>query len=131
MKMPRVRFTVRRLMIAVAVVAVLLFGGMQGRRVYRNYRLYSSHSAHYGTLEAICLRNLPAHRKQLESILDLTKDEAPGIDLQTYDSYKHIKDILDRAERRGEYYGRLKIKYERAAHRPWLPVEPDEPRPTL
>jgi hypothetical protein len=27
------------------------------------------------------------------------------------------------------YHGELKVKYERAATRPWLPVEPDPPPP--
>jgi hypothetical protein len=30
---------------------------------------------------------------------------------------------------RAEYYARLKAKYERAARRPWKPIEPDEPYP--
>jgi hypothetical protein len=31
--------------------------------------------------------------------------------------------------RRVEHYDALRVKYERAAARPWLPVEPDPPEP--
>jgi hypothetical protein len=31
--------------------------------------------------------------------------------------------------RRAAYWGALRGKYERAARRPWLPVEPDPPQP--
>jgi hypothetical protein len=31
--------------------------------------------------------------------------------------------------RRAAYWGALRVKYDRAARRPWLPVEPDPPRP--
>lgn len=35
----------------------------------------------------------------------------------------------ERARRLRDYYAALKVKYERAAARPWLPVAPDPPAP--
>jgi hypothetical protein len=49
--MPRVRFTVRRMMIAVAVVALALGVGLWGVRVRRLSRDYSLRAQMYATIE--------------------------------------------------------------------------------
>ena len=33
-------------------------------------------------------------------------------------------------QRRADYHGAMRRKYERAARYPWLPVEPDPPEPS-
>jgi hypothetical protein len=50
MRLTRVRFTVRRLMIAVAVVAI----GLQGIQTYRNYLFYKQASNASDALENMC-----------------------------------------------------------------------------
>jgi hypothetical protein len=49
---------------------------------------------------------------------------APEEDVQQYRS-STIKDAKELAD----YHDRLRQKYDRAAARPWLSIEPDEPPP--
>jgi Tfp pilus assembly protein PilE len=41
MRLPRVRFTVRRMMIVVAIVAILIGVGLQVRRAHRNFQEFT------------------------------------------------------------------------------------------
>ncbi len=92
MRPPRLIFTTRRLMIAVAVLG-LLFGGVNlGLR-----------SVHY--------RREALIHEFLEEILAVQQHHS-GPDPE-----------------RSAYHAALKLKYQRAAARPWLAVEPDPPDP--
>jgi hypothetical protein len=100
MRLPRVRFTVRRIMLAVAVVAIVL-GGL---------RLWCL-SAHYRALAEV-------HRQKADEVVRGTYAGPGG-------SY-HLEWCAWPSPNK-EYHLRLKENYERAASRPWLPVEPDPP----
>jgi hypothetical protein len=112
MRLPRFRFTVRRLMVAMAIVALLLGGGILGRR-------------------SLDYRRLAAFHEQMEQ----RKERAVrGIEILA----RAANDPADAAAARrdaayeaqiGRHHAALKAKYLRAASRPWLPVPPDPPPP--
>lgn len=101
MKLPRVRFTVRRLMVATAIVACIVRVGVE----------LEPRRARFVRRAVGCLR-----RENLASSSAFRLRESGD------PSYF-------RAARRAEFYGRLREKYELAAEHPWLPVWPDPPAP--
>jgi hypothetical protein len=108
MKLPRPRFTLRRLMVAVAVAACLL--GLEATR-----RRWDDASTGYRLLaEAYLQKARDASEKATRIAIALRSDEAPEI---------------AREQRLADRWGALMRKYSRAADRPWLPVEPDPPGP--
>jgi hypothetical protein len=58
MKLPRVRFTVRRMMIAVAIVAFLIGGGIEAARFKRLREFHLYDAAYHARREAEELRNV-------------------------------------------------------------------------
>ncbi len=117
MHFPRVRFTVRRMMVAVAIVAfalALALGGVRwGVRMLwlsqKYQRLARDHEiAEYDDKGSeVRLRNLAAL-------------QGPN---------NNYERVAARIQRRAEYHGRMRAKYMRAAYRPFLPVAPDPPEP--
>src|SRR5689334_5536829 len=103
--MPRARFSVRAMMIAVAVAALLLIGVVLWRRS-EEYR-----------------RRAESHDSLLWSELPVAVDEAasPG----RLGGGLTVKGLL----RRAKYHHDMSRKYRRAAARPWHAVEPDPPEP--
>jgi hypothetical protein len=104
MRLPR--FRVRTLMIAVGVVALLIWGAMMGTRSFVYYRLART----YGTYErqwremAVRDRGIPTRARSV-----------------------HVK----WGPQIAEYYAPLAQKYRRAMWRPWMPVAPDPPWPVF
>jgi hypothetical protein len=113
MSLPRVRFTVRRMMVAVAIVALLIYGCM-----VRRHRL---------SLAALCqiadrgVRHTGASYRLEDGIetLRTVKTGAPAL----------TPAEVEGRRRRAAYWVALGRKYERAALIPWLPVAPDPPEP--
>jgi hypothetical protein len=102
MKCPRPRFTVRWMMVAVAMVAVLLGGELMRRR------------------RAACLERLAWLAKH-EKILAASKPEEEREIASLY--LKHGKQMG--VEEALEEIARQRRRYEYAASHPWLPVPPD------
>jgi hypothetical protein len=92
-KSPRLRFTVRRLMVTVAIVAVAMGSLAYVVRLARLRAYYHRRAVECSS--AAAMFRSPAYRDDVEDPV--------------------AADRLDR----------LADKYERAAARPWLPVEPD------
>jgi hypothetical protein len=113
-KLPRVRFTVRRMMVAVAVVALLIYGGM-----VRRHRL---------SLAALCevadrgVRHTGASYRLEDGIETLRTVKTGGGRALT------PAEVASRS-RRAAYWVALGRKYERAALIPWLPISSDPPEP--
>jgi hypothetical protein len=99
MKLPR--FTVRRLMVAVAIVGLTL-----GFEVIRRRRVAFLEIARLNDNTASVLRS------------ELSESDEPG---------PHGDPITMR--RLADYCDAMRKKYELAARYPWLPVEPDPPEP--
>jgi hypothetical protein len=106
MKLPRLRFTLRRMMVAV-VIAGIAFGGLAGllRMGQRTQRL----------------RAVAREHRQREIVNSLTLQ---GLAMQGAASPG-----IERHRMLAEYHRALNLKYEYAARHPWLTVEPDPPMP--
>lgn len=105
-RLPRVRFTVRRLMVVVAVAAVAIGGAAWVVRVGRlasDYRrLHARHSSEVQRYHEEASKALRSRNGRDRYVL---------------------------ASRLADYHARLESKYGHAAHNPWLPVDPDPPPP--
>ncbi len=109
MKLPRVRFTVRRMMVAV-VIASLLFGIVAG--LLRRRAAFQLLAEKY---------DRKASREYFDGqiIVPPSSKFEPATPAEIRRQEIHYK--------LGEYYLGLMSKYKRAANRPWLPVAPDPP----
>jgi hypothetical protein len=126
------RFTVRRLMIAVAVVAILLAVGLEARWMHQKYQGYTRRAflhaygeSMYSEWVAREIKSEAGYRSMVE------KYGQTGFEVHLL----HLADLNGRNAAKhtlwAEYHTRMKVKYEAAMRRPWLPVEPDPPRPEL
>jgi hypothetical protein len=115
MRLPRVRLTVRRLMIAVAVVAVLIGAGISVRRSI----FLSREAAACSRFESFWQDQEHASRKSAEDFLRLAK-EFPESNFAS-ELREFARESAKRAENDVEwadYFGRMKTKYEAAPRRP-------------
>jgi hypothetical protein len=107
MRPPRVRFTVRRMMIAVAVFAFSLEVG----RAYRRSGDYWEQARLYERLERVAL-----HR---------ARDAEWGrIHLDGYTAQEKQR-VVAQSRKLAAYSARMRAKYEWATYLPWLPIAPD------
>jgi hypothetical protein len=102
------RFRLRTLLIAVAVAAVLLGGGIGVERTWRLSVAYRQRADWYALMGRQCRMLVAIHSGS-------GMEEGPG--LAAY--YAGRRDLFARLER----------KYRLAAARPWLPPESDPPDP--
>jgi hypothetical protein len=107
MRLPRVRLTVRRLMVAVAAVAVGLASYQAGRRW----------SLHRGR----CLKAVAMHEWAAETFRGRLRNNAAAF-------YPTEAD-LRWAHRRAEYHERMARRWAQVVTRPWAAVAPDPPEP--
>jgi hypothetical protein len=142
MPLPRFRFSVRRMMVAVAVVAIVMGADNMRRRRDRwrelgfrhqmgensNLRLAKAHSETAAQDEA----GAESHRAAAAAAhVDRTVNE------EMHSGFAAAFAAQAAKERDGErkhltlasFHGELRRKYERAARYPWLPVAPDPPEP--
>jgi Tfp pilus assembly protein PilE len=107
MRLPQSRFTIRRMMVAVAIVACLLAAAMAYRSYEGNRRI--------AKFEA---------RANYHAMMDLmTRVERYGPTGAGYNDHIHVRTP------RNDFHILMHKKYERAALNPWLPVAPDPPEP--
>jgi hypothetical protein len=110
MRVPRVRFTVRRMMVAVAVVAAVLAVSPFPQR-YANY-----------------------HREALEHarLVGVSRENAK-VQLAAWPEHPEVRALLDASaaewERLAAWHADLAQKYSHAASRPWesVPLDPRLP----
>jgi hypothetical protein len=118
-RFPRLRFTVKQIM-----VAVVLWGlAFAGFRVWR-WRIY-------------CLRTAALHRASAAScsdgadFLEMLRNDADEKvrcgDLSWRESAANQRREAELTRRWSAYWKQLQRKYEAAAAHPWLPIEPDPP----
>ncbi len=134
MTFPRVRFTVRRMMVAVAIAAVATGCVTFWKRSTDFHRLADQ----YGQLESdesAWLSSILEHqewtKKHGRAGIPFDLPPVPPSELLKSDA-EIIAEIDDEAKRRREkieWYRPRRLKYERAARYPWLPVAPDPPEP--
>jgi hypothetical protein len=129
MRLPRLRFTVRRLMIAVAIVAVLIVAGLHVETAIRFSRRASIHAGG----EVFWREQEQWHREMAKKLL--TSHERLKL-LRVDDTWniEHAESFnleADKIKSWADFHASMKAKYRAAARRPWLPVEPDPPSPKL
>lgn len=125
MRLPRVRFTLRGMLIAVAGIA-LAMGGLRLlwlRNVHRNAA--QAHAA-YENLARTLQRTVEDERKA-ERELKI----GFGMKVEPESDAVKAKRAADAKvnQKTAEYHAALKYKYERAAGRPWVRIAPDPPPP--
>jgi hypothetical protein len=137
------RFTVWRLMVGVALLAVLMATTIWGFRISPRGSVYRRNAELTGIHEA----NERFQAERFASNADSFAREIPRLDQRIWlergaarESLMKGKDDLERkveklrsdakhSYRRAAHFGLLRRKYETAARSPWLPVEPDPPGP--
>jgi hypothetical protein len=116
----RARFTVRQLMVTVAVVGAALAGGRTISAVVQQWDVYSSRArmwAWYEQQERAFIRDVPFTLKALK---DTPSDR----------EYRAVLEArVQHAQRRIPYFNTMRRKYQRAALFPWSSVPPDPPEP--
>jgi hypothetical protein len=111
MQMPRVRFTVRSMMVVVAIVAVAIWTPMWAKSQLDARRTY--------------FVELARQYYDKRMIACSFAYSGPGGAIME----ERIKADKVRRDRASVYYSDLIQKYLRAARYPWLPVGPDPPEP--
>jgi hypothetical protein len=113
MRLPRVRFTLREMMIAVAITAAVLGFVLERRTRFRS--LSNEFLKKRGELG---LSDLEMHLYFLP---------AQGDPNEHHDRERASHPIIEYAR----YHDQMTDKYKLAASQPWLPVESDPPPPSL
>src|SRR5689334_12734552 len=132
MRLPRARFGVRALLIAVGVAGLLVGGASLCRTAARRGATAASHRAREATLRATA-------RSRLLEEEDATRElSSPLARLDSSSRPMDLREVLpqlraDRAalDARADWHARMAASYERAAARPWLPAGPGLPAPPL
>jgi hypothetical protein len=146
------RFTIRRLMVATAIVGVSLavFVTLRAREKFRKRALLETRSGFLTRRRisqiietGILTTNETSFAKRIDygPMFDGMRDIRAKLALfreiesRIRESQPHLK-LRDEAatqfvllRRRLDYHAVMRQKYERAARRPWLRVEPDPPEP--
>jgi hypothetical protein len=118
MRLPRVRLTVRWLMVAVAIVALVAWLAP----VRRQQESYAARAAIYR-------RYAQSFRAKYEGRSNVVFSHPFLRDGWCNDSGPDIAATPELQREWAEYCERLASKYERAARYPWLPVPSDPPPP--
>jgi hypothetical protein len=108
MKRPRLRFTMRRLMVAVAIIAVLIGAGRWVVEMRTRSIAHSRRAREFASMIA-------------GAISETQTTEGRWIDRYDNENGRIIE----------AWAGTLARKYWRLSDYPWLPVEPDPPFPKL
>jgi hypothetical protein len=134
MRLPRGRLTVRRMMIAVAVIALAFEAFLWAERIrarQASYRGWAAvHARHAQRWLTLARRNedQPDNPKLPPTLMADPEFRAhweKGVA-----AWRIQRGPIIGAQRRNAaYHASLADKYERATSRPWLPVPPDPPEP--
>ena len=111
MSLPRVRFTIRRMMLLIAVFTIALYIGLSYRNSGDYWRLAQFY-AHAREAALVRARNIQSGAARLDGYTVEQKQRA-----------------ADQSTQFAAYFSRLKSKYNRAAFLPWLPVASDTAPP--
>ena len=115
--MPRFQFTLRRMMVMVAVVALCLVGGAgPARKLMLRANDFREISIENGSMSKVAATAQTIH---LQHLARATSQR----DIQSYAS------LATNQRAMSDYFARLERKYRWASRLPFLPVAPDPPQP--
>ena len=127
MRLPRVQFTVRRMMVAVALLGVFFGITVVGNRILQRHRRFRSAASHFANLEDLERDGVRHYEVMAEPWAKLLEPgKSSGL---VYDEMMTFRVKADASRRKADYYANLVNKYERASTRPWNSVSPDPPEP--
>jgi hypothetical protein len=152
MRLARPRYTIWRLMILVAVVGLLLGGGIGAVRLKRRADYFRGKAADHARLERFFLQLLASEERFLASfrrssewaiarLRDLELDSryfppaglVPEMFRSSVRRNQRLIDtttqFIENLRRYASDQARMKQKYERAASRPWEPLPPEPKKP--
>jgi hypothetical protein len=118
MRMPRVRFAMKRMMLAMAALA-LIMGGLRIAWLRDGYRKAAAFHAATENLQRVFLEGA----KTEEELALAFGYELPGEEKAQQAAKIQIM------QRKADNFAAMRRKYERAAARPWMAVDPDPPSP--
>lgn len=112
--MPRVRFRVRGILIAVAVAVAGILLGLHQWMSRRARRFHAISERHRSRLSLVISGAITSEGDFLgvPSVLD-----------------RDLKAVSGRRANKELWHYTMSVRYKRAAERPWLPVPPDPPEP--
>jgi hypothetical protein len=129
MRVIRPRFRLRTLLLLIVALAVSLWGE-RTRRQQATYRAMAAEQAalEEGSRETcrVCRENVVGLAGR--GLRALYLGELGGVKGWFTNAAAFVPEA-SRLERLTAYHSQLRRKYEDAARRPWLPVEPDPPSP--
>jgi hypothetical protein len=108
---PLMKFTIRRMMLAIAVFTIALYVGLSYRQS-GVYRRQAQFYAHAGDVALVRARNVESGWARLDG----------------YTAEERQKAVVQ-ARRFAAYAARMKSKYDRATFLPWVPIATDPPLP--
>jgi hypothetical protein len=117
MQVPRARFSIRRIVIAIAIVAVAIAGAQTYRRWLDYKKRFRAYAAYESFLREEYLWQQSLDDPQLE-LCGMVKWDKEDIRRFKAESARFDRENLD-------YFHRMSEKYALAMTHPWLPVEPD------
>jgi hypothetical protein len=119
MRLPRVRFTVRRVMVATAVQAISLFSGIWLTRMGRLAGIYEQRAVYHAQQERAIRQAIEDQWAHIQRIARYPEKDP---------LYLHLQQLQDKNPS-ADYHAAMSDKYELASRRPWQPVTPDPPPP--
>jgi hypothetical protein len=120
MKLLRPRFTIRRLMVIVALAAALLAVG----RTYWVWRERRLKAAEY-------LAEAASWAGDASKVERMMVKPSAGADPASRQRLAELREVATNYREHERSYRELAVKYERAAAQPWLPIEPGASRARL
>lgn len=114
------RFTVRRMMVAVAGLAVIFGGAAWMIRMTTRSNQFDRRAARHAHAYFL-------HREYVDTYPALVADLKEGG--VAPENVPKVTGGIGRDVRLRDYHAAMKAKYEHAARYPWLPLAPDPPEP--
>jgi hypothetical protein len=119
MRLPRVRFTVRRMMVATAVLAISCFSEIWLARMGRLAGIYEQRALYHAQQERATRQAIDDQLAHIQRIVRYPEKDPV---------YLHLQQLQDKSPS-ADYHAAMSGKYELASRRPWQPVTPDPPPP--
>jgi hypothetical protein len=126
MRLPRVQFTVRRMMVAVAIVAAMF----AIQRMYQHWSRCQRRSAYHDQRRAIFTSLADNGVKVFDIAIAIPNHASTklGMALGLLDQQNGEERVHSLAESI-QYHTDMREKYDRVAWYPWSPIMPDPPPP--
>jgi hypothetical protein len=111
------QFTVRRLMVAVPVLAALLWAGLEGVGLGKRARHYRELALSYSNMLRLAEEDAAGKEERITRWANRPEDPR----------HERWTKELWRSREQAAYYSAMANKYHRLASRPWEPLTPDPP----